>query len=116
MGTTIHFSARLAWHADGWNGHICKEPYKNIYCTGQYSYPGKMYENKKEQMIDPFHALSNFLHWKLNAHTLMIARHVWSISTSKMRQWNSIKSSLNVAGDALGTTTHDPNANTVNSV
>jgi ATP-dependent exoDNAse (exonuclease V) alpha subunit len=46
---SIHFSARLAWHSDGWNGHICKEPLKNIYCTGQYSYPGEMYNEKSEQ-------------------------------------------------------------------
>ena len=23
---TVHMSARLAWHIDGWNGHICNNP------------------------------------------------------------------------------------------
>ena len=50
MSSTIHFSARLTWHNDGWNGHTCKEPLKNIYCTGQYSYPGEMYNQKAEQL------------------------------------------------------------------
>lgn len=22
----VHMSVRLAWHSDGWNGHICKKP------------------------------------------------------------------------------------------
>jgi len=22
----MHMSLRLAWHSDGWNGHICKNP------------------------------------------------------------------------------------------
>lgn len=37
-----HISARLAWHADGWNGHICKKPKENTYCVGSHSYPGDM--------------------------------------------------------------------------
>ena len=52
MASTIHFSARLTWHNDGWNGHICKEPLKNTYCTGQYSYPGDMYSEKALQIIE----------------------------------------------------------------
>ena len=52
MTSTIHFSARLTWHNDGWNGHICKEPLKNTYCTGQYSYPGDMYNEKAHQLTE----------------------------------------------------------------
>lgn len=37
---TKHLSLRLAWHNDGWNGHVCKNPKKNTYCIGQQSYPG----------------------------------------------------------------------------
>ncbi|MFC2037714.1 AAA family ATPase, partial [Chloroflexota bacterium] len=36
--TTMHVSARLAWHDSGWNGCICRDPRANTYCTGQYSY------------------------------------------------------------------------------
>ncbi len=36
----IHLSARLAWHMNGWNGHICKKPGSNNYCIGSHSYPG----------------------------------------------------------------------------
>ena len=43
----MHISARLAWHMDGWNGHICKNPSANTYCIGQFSYPGNfIYENR----------------------------------------------------------------------
>jgi hypothetical protein len=35
-----HISARLAWHMDGWNGHICTKPGRNTFCVGPHSYPG----------------------------------------------------------------------------
>ena len=35
-----HLSARLAWHMDGWNGHICRNPGGNHHCIGPHSYPG----------------------------------------------------------------------------
>ena len=38
----MHISARLAWHDDGWNGHICSDPNKNTYCSGRHSYPGDL--------------------------------------------------------------------------
>ncbi|TDP61177.1 ATP-dependent DNA helicase [Flavobacterium dankookense] len=47
-----HISARLTWHADGWNGKICQDPEANTYCTGQYSYPGGMYEKKPLQELE----------------------------------------------------------------
>ena len=37
-----HMSIRLAWHSEGWNGHICKKPCENTYCIGQHSYPGDL--------------------------------------------------------------------------
>src|SRR5712692_7011921 len=36
---TNHVSARVAWHMDGWNGYICRNPAANTYCVGQHSYP-----------------------------------------------------------------------------
>lgn len=36
---TVHLSARLAWHMDGWNGRICDKPSSNHYCIGPNSYP-----------------------------------------------------------------------------
>lgn len=47
-----HISARLTWHSDGWNGKICEDPESNIYCTGQFSYPGGIYEKKALQKIE----------------------------------------------------------------
>ena len=43
----MHISARLAWHMDGWNGRICKDPSANSYCIGQSSYPGSfIFDNR----------------------------------------------------------------------
>lgn len=45
---TTHMSIRLAWHNDGWNGHICKKPCENTYCVGQYSYPGPLINKTRD--------------------------------------------------------------------
>ncbi|GAI36169.1 unnamed protein product [marine sediment metagenome] len=45
---TTHISLRLAWHSDGWNGHICKEPHKNSYCVGPNSYPGDLIASSRD--------------------------------------------------------------------
>jgi len=45
---TTHISARVAWHMDGWNGHICKDPAANAYCVGCHSYPGEMIREKRD--------------------------------------------------------------------
>lgn len=43
-----HISLRLAWHDDGWNGHVCREPKKNTYCVGQQSYPGDLISKARD--------------------------------------------------------------------
>jgi exodeoxyribonuclease V alpha subunit len=37
---TVHLSARLAWHMEGWNGRVCRDPASNTFCVGHHSYPG----------------------------------------------------------------------------
>ena len=32
-----HLSIRFAWHDDKWDGGVCQDPERNIYCTGNYS-------------------------------------------------------------------------------
>jgi exodeoxyribonuclease V alpha subunit len=32
-----HLSFRVAWHDNKWNGRICKDPQRNVYCRGNYS-------------------------------------------------------------------------------
>jgi len=44
----MHVTARIAWHCDGWNGHICKAPQKNTYCVGTRSYPGNMISERRD--------------------------------------------------------------------
>jgi hypothetical protein len=57
-----HISIRMAWHNDGWDGHICKDPKANTYCCGRFSYPGDViakernleWESKKNICIGLF--------------------------------------------------------------
>jgi exodeoxyribonuclease V alpha subunit len=43
-----HISLRLAWHDDGWNGHVCKKPKANTHCVGQHSYPGDLISHNRD--------------------------------------------------------------------
>lgn len=43
-----HLTLRLAWHNDGWNGHICKKPEENTYCVGCASYPGELIREQRD--------------------------------------------------------------------
>lgn len=52
----VHMSLRLAWHSDGWNGHICKRPCENVYCVGQHSYPGEMIAEQRDLDFETAHA------------------------------------------------------------
>ena len=59
----IHMSIRLAWHDNGWNGHICKKPGENSYCVGQYSYPGDLIASSRDLDFETRHcgeACKNF--------------------------------------------------------
>lgn len=52
----IHMSIRLAWHSDGWNGHICKKPCENTFCIGQHSYPGNLIAGTRNLEYETEHA------------------------------------------------------------
>lgn len=52
----MHMSLRLAWHSDGWNGHICKDPCSNTYCVGRYSYPGTLIAENRDVEFEAKHA------------------------------------------------------------
>lgn len=51
-----HMSIRLAWHSDGWNGHVCKKPCENSYCIGQHSYPGDLIAGTRDLEFETAHA------------------------------------------------------------
>lgn len=53
---TLHLTARVAWHDDGWNGHICRKPAENTYCIGCYSYPGQMIAERRQLDWEMEHA------------------------------------------------------------
>ena len=45
---TVHLTARLAWHDDGWDGRICKRPDFNTYCVGRHSFPGDVVARERD--------------------------------------------------------------------
>ncbi|MBR5413671.1 MAG: AAA family ATPase [Fibrobacter sp.] len=51
-----HFSVRLAWHENGWNGHICQNPQANSYCIGSHSYPGTAVSDNRDIDYEKKHA------------------------------------------------------------
>ncbi len=51
-----HMSIRLAWHNEGWNGHICQKPCENTYCIGQHSYPGNLIAGTRDIEYETAHA------------------------------------------------------------
>lgn len=51
----IHMSLRLAWHDQGWNGHICSNPCNNPYCVGPHSYPGDLIATKRNLDLEKEH-------------------------------------------------------------
>ena len=51
-----HMSIRLAWHNEGWNGHICQKPCENTYCIGQHSYPGDLIAGTRDVEYETAHA------------------------------------------------------------
>ncbi|MGY0834219.1 AAA family ATPase [Azospirillum argentinense] len=53
---TIHLTARLAWHDDGWNGRICSRPECNTYCVGSHSYPGDVISRERKLATETAHA------------------------------------------------------------
>ncbi len=53
---TVHLSARIAWHMDGWNGHVCKDPAANTYCVGAQSFPGEAIKENRELPWETQHA------------------------------------------------------------
>jgi len=43
-----HITAWLAWHNDGWNGTVCRQPELNTYCIGTKSYPGDLIAKERD--------------------------------------------------------------------
>ena len=47
-----HFTLRVAWHDNKWNGTVCNDPEKNIYCNGFHSLLSDRIRREKEKIID----------------------------------------------------------------
>ena len=53
---TTHLSARVAWHLDGWNGSVCRQPALNTFCVGAHSYPGDAIKENRDLPWETAHA------------------------------------------------------------
>ncbi|MBX9930137.1 MAG: AAA family ATPase [Methylobacterium sp.] len=47
-----HITARLAWHADGWDGSVCSSPEQNSYCVGWKSFPGDVIARERDLEVE----------------------------------------------------------------
>ena len=47
-----HFTLRVAWHDNAWNGTVCKDPLANRYCNGYHSLLSERLRIDKENNID----------------------------------------------------------------
>lgn len=47
-----HVTARMAWHDDGWNGNVYKDPAGNTYCTGSHSVLSERLAREKRLPIE----------------------------------------------------------------
>jgi exodeoxyribonuclease V alpha subunit len=49
-----HIAIRLAWHDNGWNGQVCRDPAGNSYCVGAHSFlTERIAANKKIELESP---------------------------------------------------------------
>lgn len=46
---TTHFTVRMAWHDNKWNGKICSDPVANVYCAGSRSLLSERIARKKDR-------------------------------------------------------------------
>ena len=47
-----HVTARMAWHDNGWDGNVCKDPLANTYCTGNHSLLSERLAREKRPSIE----------------------------------------------------------------
>lgn len=52
---TTHLTVRLAWHDNGWNGTICKNPAANSYCCGSHSLLSERIARDKRTPLEVLH-------------------------------------------------------------
>jgi|GEM_PF-2889327 len=82
---SVHMSLRLAWHMDGWNGHICKDPTTNTYCVGQHSYPGEMVSKRRELPVENMHKGSCCTNPKLKGYIPPCIYSINAFGTKKIQ-------------------------------
>jgi len=54
-----HLTVRMAWHDNGWNGKICRDPSGNFYCVGNHSLLSDRLRREKNTEIESKYPLTN---------------------------------------------------------
>lgn len=47
-----HITLRVAWHDNQWNGTVCNDPAKNVFCNGYHSLLSDRIRREKEKILD----------------------------------------------------------------
>lgn len=108
-----HLSTRLVWHDRGWDGHICNNPEKNTYCSGQYSLQGIVIRTRKdtleEQRVagEPLSVLDTPppCAWTVNAFSSMPSKVIHYPPDFLSNKVNDLPE--NIPANALGTWAYD---------
>lgn len=87
----MHLTVRMAWHDNNWNGTVCQDPKKNVYCIGNNSLLSDRLRRKRNLEIETQHAgekidqIDKYLppcYWVSNAFSAYAASiwhdHPWS--------------------------------------
>ncbi len=75
-----HFTLRVAWHDNMWNGSVCKNPDKNIYCNGYHSLLSDRIRRQKEKVLPVEMKYAGELVEKMISETGELPPCYWSIN------------------------------------
>ena len=78
--TIKHFTFRVAWHDNLWNGTVCKNPSSNIYCNGYHSLLSDRIRREKEKLIDIEEKYAGQAVTKMLKDTRQIPPCFWSVN------------------------------------
>jgi exodeoxyribonuclease V alpha subunit len=101
---TTHFTIRMAWHDNKWNGKVCQDPENNFYCTGSRSLLSERLARKKNTELEarnqckPIDQLPEYLppcFWTSAAFSPSPHNIVHSHAFQKYEEKKKIKETLN---------------------
>ncbi len=80
---TTHLTLRMAWHDNNWNGKVCSNPAKNVYCNGTHSLLSARIERNKKIDTEEKHAGED-----IDVFENYIPPCYWSCNAFSSREYN----------------------------